>query len=192
MGIEGHDFGLGRDVPKLDGRVVGAREDVGGREGGEFGNMHGLLVGIKGAEDGARTDVEDLDEAGVIAGYDEFSVVAEVCAARDVLEPGYGLYDLLCAGCVYLYASCGCDCVPVWFCRRKVDGCDWSVLLDEHGSLELTPVARLCAVSRPLRTGRSLHQRRLVVHRYTPKRDSTPKLADQKNPLTAQGPRRPR
>ena len=60
MGSKGDDFGLGGDVPKLDGGVVGAREDVGGREGGEFGDMDGLLVGIKGAEDGTGADVEHL------------------------------------------------------------------------------------------------------------------------------------
>lgn len=60
MGSKGDDFGLGGDVPELDGGVVGAREDVGGGEGGEFGDMDGLLVGIEGAEDGAGADVEHL------------------------------------------------------------------------------------------------------------------------------------
>jgi len=167
MGRKGHDFGLGGDVPELDGRVVGAGEDMGGREGGEFGDMDGLLVGIKGAEDGARVDVKDLDEAGVVAGDEEFSVVAEVGAACDVLEPGYGLDDLLCAGGVDLDAGGGGDGVSVWFCGCKVDCGDGGVLLDEDGALELAPVARLGAVSGPVRTGRALHDHRLVVHRRT-------------------------
>lgn len=54
------DFGLGWDVPKLDGGVVGAREDMGRGEGGEFRDMDGLLVGIECAEDGARMNVEHL------------------------------------------------------------------------------------------------------------------------------------
>lgn len=60
MGSKGYDFRLGRDVPKLDGCVIGAREDMGWSEGGEFGDMDGLLVGIEGAEDSARIDVKDL------------------------------------------------------------------------------------------------------------------------------------
>lgn len=60
MGGECRDFGLRGDVPELDGGVVGAREDVGGGEGGEFGDMDGLFVRIESAKDGTRTEVEYL------------------------------------------------------------------------------------------------------------------------------------
>ena len=90
--------------------------------------------------------------------------MAEVGAACDVLEPGYGLDDLLRAGGVDLDAGGRGDCVPVWLGGCKVYGGDGRVLLDEHGALELAPVARLGTVSRPLRTGRPLHDHRLVVH----------------------------
>lgn len=92
-------------------------------------------------------------------------------AARDVLEPGYGLYDLLGAGCVDLYAGGGGDSVPVWFLRGKVYGGDGGVFLDEHGALKLAPVARLGTALCPVRTGRSLHDQRLVLH-AAPKKDS--------------------
>lgn len=112
----------------------------------------------------------NLHKAGIVAGNEEFSVVAEMGTAGDVFESGYCLYDLLCAWCVDLDAGSSGDRVPVWFCGCKVHCSDWGVLLDEYGALELAPVARLWAVSSPLRTGRSLHDHRLVVHRCTPER----------------------
>lgn len=57
----------------------------------------------------------DLNEAGVVGCDEESTVVTEMGAACDVLESGYGLYDLLCAGSVDLYAGSGGDGVPVWF-----------------------------------------------------------------------------
>lgn len=162
MSGEGDDFGLGGDVPKLDGGVVGAGEDMGRGKRRELGDVDGLLVCIKGTEDGAGVDVEHLDEAGVVGCDEELTVIAEMCAACNVLESGYGLYDLLCAWRVDLDAGrCG-DGVPVWSCGSKMYGGDGRVLLDEHGTLKLAPVAGLGAASR---SGMSLQHDRLVVHR---------------------------
>lgn len=91
--------------------------------------------------------------------------MAEVCAACDVLEPGYGLDDLLGAGGVDLDAGCGGDGVRVRSLEGKVDGGDGCVLPDEHGALELAPVAGLGAVAGRVRAGRPLDDERVVVHR---------------------------
>lgn len=70
--------------------------------------------------------------------------------------------------------SCGGgDCIAVWLGGREVNGGDWGVLLDEDGMLELSPVARVCAVPRGRWPSVFLDEDGLVVHRAREQRKPT-------------------
>ena len=74
------------------------------------------------------------------------------------------LDDLLCAGCIYLYARRRRDRVPVRSRWGEVYRCDRRVLLDKHGVLEGPPLARLRA-RRRARSGGLLDYDGRVLHR---------------------------
>jgi hypothetical protein len=86
-----------------------------------------------------------LNETSIISSNYKLAVCSNAAASSNILKSGYSLCDLLCPGGVDLHASCGSDCKPVWFCRRKVDGCNGSIVFNKHRVPELSPISRFRA-----------------------------------------------